>query len=159
MPRMEQILSVCESECMHAQPLQLCPTLCDPMISSLVAQRLKCLPPMQETRVQPLGWEDPLEKEMVTHSSILAWRIPWREMPGRLQSTGSQRVGQDWATSLTYFVILRTEVCQAPLSMGFSRQEYWSKWPCPPPGDLSNPVIKPAFLMSPEMAGGFFTTS
>ena len=48
-----------------------------------------------------LGWEDPLEKEMATHSSTLAWRIPWREEPGRLQSMGSQRVGHDWATSLS----------------------------------------------------------
>ena len=60
----------------------------------LVAQRLKRLPGIRETRVRSLGQEDPLEKEMATHSSILAWRIPWREMPGRLQSTGSQRVGQ-----------------------------------------------------------------
>ena len=50
---------------------------------------------MQETRVQSLGWEDPLEKEMATHSSILAGKIPWTEKPGRLQSMGSQRVGQD----------------------------------------------------------------
>ena len=50
----------------------------------LVAQRLKCLTPMQETRVRSLGREDPLEKEMATHSSTLAWRIPWREEPGRL---------------------------------------------------------------------------
>ena len=63
--------------------------------SSLVAQRLKCLPPIQETQVRSQGPEDPLEKEMVTHSSILAWRIPWTEKPGRLQSTGSQRVGHD----------------------------------------------------------------
>ena len=63
--------------------------------ASLVAQRLKCLPARQETRVQSLGWEDPLEKEMATHSSILAWRIPWMEEPGRLQSTGLQRVGHD----------------------------------------------------------------
>ena len=55
--------------------------------ASLVAPRLKHLPAMRETRVQPLGWEDPLEKEMATHSSILAWRIPWTEEPGRLQST------------------------------------------------------------------------
>ena len=48
----------------------------------LVAQRVKCLPAMQETRVRSLGWEDPLEKEMATHSSILAWRIPWTEEPG-----------------------------------------------------------------------------
>ena len=64
-----------------------------------MAQRLKCLPPMRETWVRSLGQEDPLEKEMATHSSILAWRIPWTEEPGRLQSTGSQRVGHDWATS------------------------------------------------------------
>ena len=58
--------------------------------ASLVAQRLKRLPPMQETRVQSLGWEDPLEKDMATHSSTLAWRIPWTEDPGRPQSMGSQ---------------------------------------------------------------------
>ena len=63
--------------------------------TTLVAQRLKCLPGMQETRVQSLDWEDPLEKEMATHSSTLAWRIPWREEHGRLQSMGSQRVGHD----------------------------------------------------------------
>ena len=56
--------------------------------ASLVAQRFKCLPPMRETRVRSLGQEDPLEKEMATHSSILAWKIPWTEEPGRLQSTG-----------------------------------------------------------------------
>ena len=63
--------------------------------TSLVAQRLKCLPGKQETRVQFLGREDPLEKEMAIHSSTLAWRIPWREEPGRLQSMRSQRVGHD----------------------------------------------------------------
>ena len=51
-----------------------------------MAQRLKCLPPMRETPVQSLGQEGPLEKEMVTHSSILAWRIPWTEKPGRLHT-------------------------------------------------------------------------
>ena len=65
-----------------------------------MAHRIKRLPAMQETQVQPLGWEDSLEKEIATHSSILAWRIPWTEEPGRLQSTGSQRVGHDSATSL-----------------------------------------------------------
>ena len=54
--------------------------------ASLVAQRVKNLPAMQETWVQSLGWEDPLEEEMATHSSILAWRIPWMEEPGGLQS-------------------------------------------------------------------------
>ena len=65
-----------------------------------MAQRLKPLPARRETWVQSLGREDPLEKEMATHSSILAWKIPWKEEPGRFQSTGSQRVGNDWATSL-----------------------------------------------------------
>ena len=63
--------------------------------SSLVAQTVKHLPTMQEIRVQSLGREDLLEKEMATHSSILSWKIPWMEEPGRLQSMGSQRVGHD----------------------------------------------------------------
>ena len=62
---------------------------------SLVAQRVKRLPAMQEMQVRSLGREDPLEKEMATHSSILAWTIPWTEKPGRLQSMGPQRVGKD----------------------------------------------------------------
>ena len=76
---------------------------------SLVAQRLKHLSAMQDTQVRSLGREDPLEKETATHSSILAWRIPWREEPGRLQSMGSQRVGHDWATSL-HFTLHRSEI-------------------------------------------------
>ena len=60
---------------------------------SPVAQTVENLPAMQETRVRPLGREDPPGKGMAIHSSILAWRIPWREDPGRLQSAGSQRVG------------------------------------------------------------------
>ena len=56
---------------------------------------VKCLLAMWETRVQSLGWEDPPEKEMVTHSSTLAWKIPWTEEPGRLHSIGSQRLGHD----------------------------------------------------------------
>ena len=63
--------------------------------ASLVSQTVKRLPAMQETRVQSLGQEDPLEKEMAYHSSTLAWKIPWMEEPGRLQSTGSQRVRHD----------------------------------------------------------------
>ena len=63
--------------------------------ASLVAQFLKSLPAMQETWVRSLGQEDPLEKEMASHSSILAWRIPWTEKPGRLQSMGSQRIRHD----------------------------------------------------------------
>ena len=58
--------------------------------ASLIAQSVKNVPAMQETWVRFLGWEDPLEKEMATHSSILAWKIPWTEEPGRLQYLGSQ---------------------------------------------------------------------
>ena len=63
--------------------------------ASLVAQTVKHLSTMRETWVQSLGWEDPLEKEMAIHSSILAWKIPWTEESGRLQSMGSQRVRHD----------------------------------------------------------------
>ena len=62
---------------------------------AFVAQMVKHLSTMRETLVQALGWEDPLEKEMVIHSRTIAWRIPWTEEPGRLQSMGSQRVGHD----------------------------------------------------------------
>ena len=67
----------------------------------LLAQMVKNLPAMQQTRVRSLGREDPLEKDMAPHSSTLAWRIPWIEEPGRLQSMGSRRVRHDWATSLS----------------------------------------------------------
>ena len=62
------------------------------MRASLVSQMVKDLPAMRDTQVQSLGWVDPLEKGMATHSSILAWRIPWTEEPGKLQSMGLQRV-------------------------------------------------------------------
>ena len=58
---------------------------------------VKNLPAVLESQVRSLGWEDPLEEGMATHSSILAWRIPWTEEPSRLQSMGSQRVGHDWS--------------------------------------------------------------
>ena len=67
-----------------------------------MAQRVKHLPAMLETRVQSPAWEDPLEKEMATHSSTLAWKIPWTEKPGKLQSMGSQKVGHNWANSLHF---------------------------------------------------------
>ena len=73
--------------------------------SLLVAQTVKHLPTMRETWVRSLGGENPLEKEMATHSSTLAWKIPWEE-PGGLQSMGLQRVGQDWAISLHFTSIL-----------------------------------------------------
>ena len=65
------------------------------LLLNYVAQMVKRLPTMQETRVQSLGWEDHLEKEMETHSTILAWKIPWMEEPDRPQSTGLQRVGHN----------------------------------------------------------------
>ena len=70
--------------------------------TSLVAQMVKHLPTMQETQVRSLGWEDTLDKEMATHSSSLAWKFPWMEEPGRLQSMGSQRVGHNWVTSFSF---------------------------------------------------------
>ena len=76
-------------------PRSLLPTGGFCLGASLVAQTVKNLPAMQETRVQSLGQKDPLEKEMATHSSTLAWKIPWTEEPVRLQSMELQRVGHD----------------------------------------------------------------
>ena len=64
-------------------------------LTSLIAQTVKHLPTIRETQVLSLGWEDPLEKEMATHSSTLDWKIPWMEKPGSLQSMGLQKVGQE----------------------------------------------------------------
>ena len=75
--------------------------------ASPVAQLVKNLPAVQETRVQSLGQEDPLEKGMVTHSSILAWRIRYTEDPGGLKSMGSQRIGRDWVTNASLLTGLR----------------------------------------------------
>ena len=92
-----------------------------------MAQRLKRLPVMRETWVRSLGQEDPLEKEMATHSSILAWRIPWMEEPGGLQCSGSQRVGHDWVTSLS----LSGSKCIHILSVAYrSVQSFWGEHPC-----------------------------
>ena len=77
-------------------------------VSSLVALTVKCLSTMREIRVRSLGWEDPLEKEMAVHSRTLAWKILWTEEPGRLQSMGSQRVGHDWATSMSMSMSMST---------------------------------------------------
>ena len=80
-------------------PLSICVYLCGLklqfIVASLLAQTVKNLSAMREPQVQSLGQEDPLEKEMATHSSILAWGIPWTEEPGELQSKGSQRVGRN----------------------------------------------------------------
>ena len=76
---------------------------CTIIRASLVAQVVKNLPAMQETRVRSLGQEDPLEEEMASHSSILTWRILWTEEPGRLWSIGSHRVGHNLVTEHTYY--------------------------------------------------------
>ena len=78
----------------------------------LVSQMVKSLPAMQETWVWSWGQEDPLEKETATHSSILAWEIPWTEEPGGLQSLGSHRVGHDWATNTFTFRLQSGETSQ-----------------------------------------------
>ena len=96
---------------------------------------------------------------MGIHSSVLAWRTPWTEEPGGLQSTGSRRVWHNWSdltcthtlsrfSHVRLYVTSWTVAHQAPLSMGFSRQEYWSGFPCPPPGDCPDPGIEP---MSPVL--------
>ena len=72
--------------------------------TSLVAQTVKRLSTMQDSWVRSLGWEDPLEKEMAIQSSTIAWKIPWKEEPGRLQSIGSQRVRQDWAKWVSHIL-------------------------------------------------------
>ena len=82
--------------------------------ASLMAQKVKNLPAMEEMWVRPLGWEDTLEKGKATHSSILAWEIPWTEDPGRLQSTGSHRVRHDGA-------------CMHAYSSRYSMRQEWRK--------------------------------
>ena len=95
-----------------------------------------------ETLVWSLGREDPLEEEMATHSSILAWRIPWTEAPGGLQSTGSQRVRHGWSN------LARTNKLCHTSGVG-----------CPALESLPNPGVEPPSLTSPALAGVFFTTS
>ena len=90
--------------------------------TSLVAQTVKRLSTMRETLVRSLGEEDPLEKEMAIHSSTIAWKIPWTEEPGRLQSMGSHRVGHDCATNHTSHnhlkQILKSSVSSSVLKFG-----------------------------------------
>ena len=94
---------------------------------------------MRETRVRSLGWEDALEKEMATHSSTLAWKIPWTEEPGRLQSMGSQGVGHDWTTSLSLSLV-GSAACQCrghglliredPMCCGLTKPMHHNCWAC-----------------------------
>ena len=85
-------------------------------MAPLVAQMVKYLPAMWETQVQSLGWEDPLEKEMAIHSSILAWRVPWTEEPSGVQSMGLQRVGHDSVT-FTHSGLYQGNVVLNPISL------------------------------------------
>ena len=146
-----------------------------------MAQTVKRLSAMWETWVWSLGQEDPLEKEMAIHSSTIAWKIPWTEEPGRLQSMRLQRVGYDWATSLHFMLFFMkrkllsaaaaakslqpcptmqpqrwTAAHQAPPSLGFSRQEYWSGLPLPSPIAFYSSTIRVIYahywrwFLSPE---------
>jgi len=93
--------------------------------ASLVAQLVKNLPAMQETPVRSLGWEDPLEEEMATHSSILAWEIPWTVKPGGLQSMGSQSRTwlSDWTTATNNSLSWQTDIYH--LVIKALRYIYW----------------------------------
>ena len=111
-----------------------------------MAQTVKRLPAMRETWVQSLGREDPLEKEMAAHSSILAWRIPWTQEAGRLQSTGSQRVRLGWATSLSlsfFKYILRLDILERVRSPLHGAEQEWRRveralpWSSPAHPDLA----------------------
>ena len=99
--------------------------------ASLVTQTLKNPPAMWETWIWSLGWEDPLEKGTATHSSILAWRISWTEEPGRLPSTGSQRIRHYWVTfTFTFFLShLKGEKMfqNHPLFTSANRKENWMR--------------------------------
>ena len=94
-------------------------------IASLVAQVVKNLPAMQETRVRSLSRGDPLENGMATHSSILAWRIPWTEEPSGLQSVGLQRVGHNWTTNI---FTLSLSPCLRFVFSFFFKSESFSFW-------------------------------
>ena len=94
---------------------------------AFVAQMVKRLPIMQETWVWSLAWEDPLEKAMATHSSILAWKIPWMEEPGRLHSMWSQRVRHNWATSLSLSMSQWGLCLEAPAD--YSKEAVWKGAP------------------------------
>ena len=94
--------------------------------ASLVAQMVKHLSAMQETWVQSLDWDDPLEKEMTAHSSTLAWKIPWMEEPGSLQSMGSRGVEHDSVTSLSLFTFMHWRRKWQPTSV-FLPIESWGQ--------------------------------
>ena len=99
---------------------------------------VKRLPEMQKTWVRSLGWEDPLEKEMTNHSSTLAWKIPWTEEPGRLQSMRSQRVGHDWVTSFH----VTTSLLSTKVKVTQSRLTLWNSMDCTVHGILQARILE-----------------
>ena len=108
-----------------------------------MAQMIKHLPTMWETQVHSLGWEDLLEEEMATHSSILAWKIPSTEKPGRLQSMGLQRVGHDWEISLSLWDLLSVE--NPPTEMLCNPPSL-----CPAPGNCLHASAHSEYLLQVE---------
>ena len=92
-----------------------------------MAQMVKRLPTKWEIRVQSLGWEDLLEKEMATHSSILAWRIPRMEEPGRLQSMGLQRVRHDWASFTWFDTLLKYNIIRSDIYHELQAEKHKTK--------------------------------
>ena len=107
-------------------------------LSSLVALMVNHLPTVWQTQVRSVDQEDLQEKEMAPHSSILAWKIPWMEQPGRLQSMGLQRVGHDWATSLSHNY--RLAFIQV-VSLDHQHQHYLgARWKCRFMGPISDPL-------------------
>ena len=129
------------------------------MLSKMISVKLmvKNPPTMQETRVQSLGWEDSLEKGMTTHSSILAWRTPWTEKPGRLQSMGSQRIRQDSATDtfiFTFFSPLTLCIfwsfCPQTREQCARAQKEGEKWALPFPLFLQWVPVPPVFPQPTE---------
>ena len=132
------------------------------------SQLVKNLPEMWETWVQSLGWKDALEKGKATHFSILFWPREFHELYlwGCKELDTTERLSLSLScmgvlscfSHVRLFATLWTVGHQTPLSTEFSRQEHWSGLPCPPPGDLSHPRIKPTSLTPPVLSGRFFTT-
>ena len=112
---------------------------------SLLAQMVKNLPAMQDTQAQSLVWEDPLEKEMATHSSMLAYRIPWTEEPGGLQSTGSQMLDMtEWLPHTIYlliFVFLFQSQANYSLTSGSSEMLLHNNKVCQNQGEAEDPAF------------------
>ena len=111
---------ICMAESLHCSPETIVNWL---YWASLVAQMVKNLPTMQEILVWSLDQEDPLEKRMAIHSRILAWRIPWTEESGGIQSMGSQRVRHNWATNTFTFTPIQNKKLKKKLERCFSKED------------------------------------